>query len=77
MTRNVVVLGAGTAGTMVANKLRRKLDDTWTVTVVDRDDAHPYQPGFLFVPFGGSADELVRSRHAFVHDGVELVLEAG
>lgn len=75
MTRHVVVLGAGTAGTMVANKLRRRLDDTWVITVVDRDDAHPYQPGFLWVPFGGSAEGLVRSRHAFVHDGVELVLE--
>ncbi|WP_456844166.1 type III sulfide quinone reductase, selenoprotein subtype [Cellulomonas sp. P5_C6] len=76
MTRNVVVLGAGTAGTMLVNKLRRRLDDTWTITVVDRDDAHAYQPGFLFVPFGGPTDGLVRSRHAFVHDGVDLVLEA-
>lgn len=76
MSRNVVVLGAGTAGTMLVNKLRRRLDDTWTITVVDRDDAHAYQPGFLFVPFGGPTDGLVRSRHAFVHDGVDLVLEA-
>ncbi|WP_028051020.1 NAD(P)/FAD-dependent oxidoreductase [Cellulomonas sp. URHD0024] len=76
MARHVVVLGAGTAGTMVANKLRRKLDDAWAITVVDRDDAHPYQPGFLFVPFGGPTDDLVRSRHAFVRDGVTLVLAA-
>ncbi|KQR16082.1 NAD(P)/FAD-dependent oxidoreductase [Cellulomonas sp. Leaf334] len=76
MTRHVVVLGGGTAGTMVANKLRRRLDDTWAITVVDRDDAHAYQPGFLFVPFGGPTTSLVRSRHAFVRDGVELVLEA-
>lgn len=76
MTRHVVVIGGGTAGTMVANKLRRRLDDTWVITVVDRDDAHPYQPGFLFVPFGGPTRSLVRSRHAFVRDGIELVLEA-
>lgn len=76
MTRHVVVLGAGTAGTMLANKLRRQLDDTWAITVVDRNDAHPYQPGFLFVPFGGPVEGLVRSRHAFLRDGVELVLEA-
>lgn len=76
MTRHVVVLGAGTAGTMLANKLRRHLDDTWAITVVDRNDAHPYQPGFLFVPFGGPVEGLVRSRHAFLCDGVELVLEA-
>ncbi|MEZ0448348.1 type III sulfide quinone reductase, selenoprotein subtype [Cellulomonas sp. ICMP 17802] len=76
MTRHIVVLGAGTAGTMLVNELRRRLDDTWAITVVDRDDEHPYQLGFLFVPFGGPTDGLVRSRHAFVHDGVELVLEA-
>ena len=49
MTRRLVVLGAGTAGTMIVNKLRRKLPrDEWEITVVDRDDVHPYQPGYLF-----------------------------
>lgn len=76
MKRHIVVLGAGTAGTMLVNRLRHELDDTWKITIVDRDDAHAYQPGFLFVPFGGTTEDLVRSRHAFVHDGVELVLEA-
>ncbi|WP_298460780.1 NAD(P)/FAD-dependent oxidoreductase [uncultured Cellulomonas sp.] len=76
MTHRLVVLGAGTAGTMVVNRLRRRLDPLeWDITVVDRDDAHPYQPGFLFLPFGRlRARDLVRSRHAFVTDGVELVL---
>ena len=49
--RRLVVLGAGTAGTMIANKLRHRLDRrTGTITVVDRDDEHHYQPGYLFVP---------------------------
>lgn len=76
MRQRLLVLGAGTAGTMVVNKLRRVLDRRdWDITVVDRDDAHPYQPGYLFLPFGqGSREQLVRSRHAFVADGVELVL---
>ena len=53
MTRRLVVLGAGTAGTMVVNKLRRRLPrDEWEITVVDRDDVHHYQPGYLFLPFG-------------------------
>ncbi|GGB65296.1 oxidoreductase [Knoellia flava TL1] len=74
--RRLLVLGAGTAGTMVVNKLRRRLRaDEWEITVVDRDDAHPYQPGYLFLPFGATAPEdLVRARHAFIPDGVELVL---
>jgi sulfide:quinone oxidoreductase len=74
--RKLLVLGAGTADTMAANKLRRRLDSRdWTVTVVDQDDQHHYQPGYLFIPFGGyTRDEVVRSRHHFIHDGIELVL---
>ena len=76
MTRRLVVLGAGTAGTMIVNKLRRKLPrDEWEITVVDRDDVHPYQPGYLFLPFGMyDASQLTKPRHAFVPKGVELVV---
>jgi sulfide:quinone oxidoreductase len=63
---------------MIANKLRNRLHrKDWSITVVDRDDAHHYQPGYLFVPFGGyTRDQVVRSRHAFIHDGVDLVIGA-
>lgn len=73
--RNLLILGGGTAGTVVANKLHKRLPaDEWTITIVDRDDDHHYQPGYLFVPFGGyRPDEIVRSRHHFINDGVELV----
>ena len=47
------ILGGGTGGTMVANRLRRRFDaDEAEIHVVDRDDRHVYQPGLLFVPFG-------------------------
>lgn len=73
--RNLVVLGAGTAGTMAANRLRRALPDTWRVIIVDRDDIHDYQPGYLFIPFGMNTPQQVRrSTHAFLGDGIELVL---
>jgi sulfide:quinone oxidoreductase len=73
-----VILGGGTAGTMIANKLRHRLDRRdWNITVVDRDDEHNYQPGYLFVPFGGySHDQVVRSRHTFLPDGVDFVVGA-
>ena len=49
---------------MIANKLRHRLDRAeWHITVVDRDDEHHYQPGYLFVTFGGcSHEQVVRSR---------------
>ncbi|MFC7245267.1 NAD(P)/FAD-dependent oxidoreductase [Catellatospora aurea] len=75
--RRLVILGGGTAGTIVANKLRRRLDAAqWQVTVVDRDDAHAYQPGFLFLPFGAyRPDDLVKPRRRHLHRGVDLVIE--
>ena len=43
------------------------------IDVVDRDDAHVYQPGLLFVPFGlAEPDELVRSRRRQLHRGIEF-----
>jgi sulfide:quinone oxidoreductase len=51
--KKLVILGAGTAGTMVANRMVRMLNmDEWQITLVDQDPVHYYQPGFLFVPFG-------------------------
>lgn len=51
--KKLVILGAGTAGTMVANRLVRLLKmDEWQMTLVDPEPVHYYQPGFLFVPFG-------------------------
>jgi sulfide:quinone oxidoreductase len=74
--RKLVVLGSGTAGTMIVNKLRHRLDRRdWSITVVDRDDEHHYQPAYLFVPFGGyTRDQVVRSRHTFLPDGVDFVI---
>lgn len=71
---DLLILGAGTAGTMVANRLRSQLDSSWTVTVVDADDKHHYQPGYLFLPFGDSTPERIeKSRRAQLRDGVVFV----
>ena len=33
--RRLVILGAGTAGTMLANRLSHRLDDSWQIVVVE------------------------------------------
>jgi sulfide:quinone oxidoreductase len=72
--KHLLVLGAGTAGTMVVNKLRRRLDDGWQITVVEQSDLHHYQPGYLFLPFGGYAPrDIVKPTRQFIPTGVELV----
>jgi sulfide:quinone oxidoreductase len=71
----IVILGGGTGGTLIANRLQRMYGDRVEVVVIDRDDRHVYQPGLLFVPFGmADPDEIVRSRRAQLHDGIEFRL---
>ena len=74
MPKRVVILGGGTGGTLSANRLRRLYPtDDLEIVVVDQDDAHVYQPGLLFVPFGlAHADEIVRSRAHQLHKGIEF-----
>jgi sulfide:quinone oxidoreductase len=73
MRDRIVILGAGTGGTLTANRLRRIYGDSAEITVIDRDDRHIYQPGLLFVPFGlADPGEIVRPRHAQIHDGIEF-----
>jgi sulfide:quinone oxidoreductase len=73
--KRLLVLGAGTAGTMAVNKLRPRLArEEWKITVVDPGDTHYYQPGYLFIPFGiYRPDEVTKPRRRFIPSGVELV----
>ena len=73
--KNLFVLGGGTAGTMVVNKLRKKLPkDLWEITVIDQDQEHIYQPGLLLMPFGTyEPEQLVKKRQSFFPKGVNFI----
>jgi sulfide:quinone oxidoreductase len=74
--KKIVILGAGCGGTMMANKLRRDLDpNEWHMTIIDKDNVHYYQPGFLFVPFDiNSPKEIRKSKREFLPTGVDFVI---
>ncbi len=74
--KKLLVLGAGTAGTMVVNRLNRLLDqDEWKITVVDQHETHYYQPGFLFIPFGMySKNDVVKPKRDFIPSNVEMIV---
>ncbi len=73
--KRLLVLGAGTAGTMAVNKLRPRLSRSeWKITVVDSAQTHYYQPGYLFIPFGiYRPDEVARPTERFIPTGVDLL----
>jgi sulfide:quinone oxidoreductase len=73
--KRLLILGAGTAGTMMANRLRRRMPaKEWQITILDQEQTHYYQPGFLFLPFGiYSADDVTRPKRQFLPKGVEYI----
>lgn len=75
--KKVVILGAGTAGTMMANKLRKSLERTeWDIIIIDKCRSHYYQPGFLFIPFGiYSPQDVVKPKIDFIPSGVQMMFE--
>ena len=74
--KKLVILGAGTAGTMVANKLSHELDASeWKITIVDQDETHYYQPGFLFIPFGiYGPNDVIKPKRDYIPPGVEMIV---
>lgn len=65
--KKVLILGAGTAGTIMANTLSRKAGKDWKVTIIDQSEEHYYQPGFLFMPFGVYTEkDVVKPRRKYL-----------
>jgi sulfide:quinone oxidoreductase len=73
--KTLLILGAGTGGTMVANKMAHLLDpQEWKVIIVDKDETHYYQPGFLFIPFGiYNPTDVVKPKRDFIPQNVEFI----
>jgi sulfide:quinone oxidoreductase len=71
----IVILGAGTAGTIMANHLCKKTNkNKWSITIIDQHEKHYYQPGFLFIPFGiYSEQDVVKDKVKFLPKGVEYL----
>jgi sulfide:quinone oxidoreductase len=74
--KTLLILGAGTGGTMVANKMSQHLDQAeWKIIIVDQDETHVYQPGLLFIPFGmHSREDVIKPRQNFLPKSVEFIL---
>ena len=76
--KKIIILGAGTGGTIMANKLYKELSaKEWEIILVDKDEDHYYQPGFLFIPFGMYAPEdVVKEKRQFIPDDFKVIMSA-
>ncbi len=73
--KRLLILGAGTAGTMVANHLRNKLPGGWSMAVIDPEPEHLYQPDLLFIPFGTQIPARAKRPRAGTLRGIDWIQE--
>lgn len=75
--KNILIIGAGTAGTMMAVHLSRKLSrKEWNISILDKDENHYYQPGYLFIPFGiYTKKDVIRKGATYIPAGVNYLLD--
>ncbi|MBK6937640.1 MAG: FAD-dependent oxidoreductase [Chitinophagaceae bacterium] len=73
--KHLVILGAGTAGTMMANHLKKHLKrPEWRISIIDERTEHHYQPGYLFLPFDiYDPEDIVKTIEEFIPKNVNLI----
>ncbi len=73
---NIVIIGAGAAGTALANRLVRRLDGA-KITLIDPRKEHLYQPGLSLVAAGlKPANYVVSTTSEWLPKGCDLIQEA-
>lgn len=73
--KKIMIIGGGTAGTTMCNKLRKALkEEDWSITIIDKYKTHYYQPGFLFIPFGTyTRKDVEKPKSNYFPKGVEVI----
>ena len=74
----ILVVGGGTAGTIIANNLARRLGPETRagkvrITMLSASDRHMYQPGLLYVAFGHmTPDQLYRDQASLLEPNIDF-----
>jgi sulfide:quinone oxidoreductase len=57
--------------------LRKELKESeWQITIIDRDERHHYQAGYLFIPFGVYGEQdVLKPKKEFIPQDVDFVID--
>ncbi|WP_069808405.1 NAD(P)/FAD-dependent oxidoreductase [Vulcanisaeta thermophila] len=70
MVKKVVILGGGTGGALLANKLPR---DEFEVTIVDKQEYHHFLPALLYIAFRGYRKPIKRGIKTLLKPWVNFI----
>ena len=76
MRNDVVILGGGVGGTLLANLVAKEVGERVRITLVDSTGIHVYQPGFLYVAVGQEKPSaLKRAEASLLRREIKLVVD--
>ncbi|MDP7342373.1 MAG: NAD(P)/FAD-dependent oxidoreductase, partial [Alphaproteobacteria bacterium] len=81
MSKRILIVGGGLAGTITANGLCRQLGGALgkgevSITVLGNTDQHMYQPGLLYIPFGTMREsELFRDQRKVLDRRINFLID--
>jgi len=81
MSKKILIVGGGLAGTIIANGLCRQLGSELrssevSVTMLGATDKHMYQPGLLYLPFGKIREkEMFRDQVSVLDRRINFILD--
>ena len=77
MTKRILIVGGGTGGTMLANRLSRLLrGEDAEIMVISDTSKHWYQPGYLYLAVGKMVKErIVRDEKLLLDRNVRLIVD--
>jgi len=73
--KNIVIVGGGTGGIVLANRLRERLAPEHRITIIERTETHAFAPSFLWLMVGQrQRDEITKPLRRLLRHGIELVI---
>ncbi len=81
MKKKILIVGGGTAGTMTANNLAKKLmyeieRDEVEITMISNSEYHYYRPGAMYVAFHkASGHEFVREQRTLLMQEIKFIVD--